>query len=77
MPSGLLPDLFVYPPPDCFGGPCRRPTHPIHPSAGGSKTRPIRGWGPDCEVIEPEELRRQIAEDMRKAAEVYTRKGST
>jgi proteasome accessory factor B len=34
----------------------------------------IRGWGPDCEVIEPEALRRQIAEDMRAAAEVY-RKG--
>jgi len=34
----------------------------------------IRGWGPDCEVIEPEELRKQIAVDMQKAAEVY-RKG--
>ncbi len=33
----------------------------------------IRGWGPDCEVIEPEDLRRQIAEDMKKAAEVYGR----
>ncbi len=31
----------------------------------------IRGWGPDCEVLEPEGLRKQIAEDMRKAAEVY------
>jgi proteasome accessory factor B len=33
----------------------------------------IRGWGPDCEVLEPEALRRQIAEDMKKAAEVYGR----
>jgi len=31
----------------------------------------IRGWGPDCEVIAPEELRREIAEEMRRAAEVY------
>lgn len=31
----------------------------------------IRGWGPDCEVLAPEDLRRQIAEDMRKAAEGY------
>jgi proteasome accessory factor B len=33
----------------------------------------IRGWGPDCEVIAPEDLRRQIAGDMKKAAEVYGR----
>ena len=31
----------------------------------------IRGWGPDCEVLKPDELRQQIAEDMRKAVEVY------
>ena len=31
----------------------------------------IRGWGPDCEVLEPEELRQVIAEDMIAAAEVY------
>ena len=31
----------------------------------------IRGWGPDCEVLEPEELRGRIAGDMRKAAAVY------
>lgn len=31
----------------------------------------IRGWGPDCEVIDPADLREQIAEDMKRAAEVY------
>jgi predicted DNA-binding transcriptional regulator YafY len=31
----------------------------------------IRGWGPDVEVIEPPDLRRQIAEDVRRAAELY------
>ena len=31
----------------------------------------IRGWGPDCEALAPEGLRRQIAEDMKAAAEVY------
>jgi len=31
----------------------------------------IRGWGPDCEVLEPRWLRWQIAEEMRQEAEVY------
>lgn len=31
----------------------------------------IRGWGPDCEVLAPEELRREVAEEMRMAVEVY------
>jgi predicted DNA-binding transcriptional regulator YafY len=31
----------------------------------------IRGWGPDCEVPAPEGLRKQIAEKMRRAGEVY------
>ncbi len=31
----------------------------------------IRGWGPDCEVLAPEGLRREVAEEMRRAAEVY------
>ncbi len=31
----------------------------------------IRGWGPDCEVLEPQWLREQIAEELRRAAEVY------
>jgi len=31
----------------------------------------IRGWGPDCEVLEPETLREEIAEEMRRAAGIY------
>jgi len=31
----------------------------------------IRGWGPDCEVLAPEWLREEIAEEMRRAAGVY------
>jgi len=31
----------------------------------------IRGWGSDCEVLAPPELRREVAEEMRRAAEVY------
>ncbi len=31
----------------------------------------IRQWGPDCEVLEPESLRREIAEEMRQAARLY------
>lgn len=31
----------------------------------------IRGWGPDVEVLAPEELRTRIAEDLRRAARVY------
>ena len=31
----------------------------------------IRGWGPDCEVLAPEGLRGEIAEEMRRAARVY------
>ncbi|TAK33667.1 MAG: WYL domain-containing protein [Chloroflexota bacterium] len=31
----------------------------------------IRGWGPEVEVVAPSGLREQIAEDMRRAAEVY------
>lgn len=31
----------------------------------------IRGWGPDCEVLEPPELRKMIAQDMRRAAGLY------
>ena len=33
----------------------------------------IRGWGPDCEVLAPQWLREEIAEEMRRAAEVYGR----
>ena len=31
----------------------------------------IRGWGADCEVLEPEDLRREIAGEMRRAGAVY------
>jgi predicted DNA-binding transcriptional regulator YafY len=31
----------------------------------------IRGWGPDCEVLAPQELRKQVAAEMRRAAEMY------
>jgi proteasome accessory factor B len=31
----------------------------------------IRGWGPDCEVLSPPDLRQRIAADMGRAAAVY------
>lgn len=31
----------------------------------------IRGWGADCEVLEPEDLRQVIAEDMIAAGKIY------
>jgi len=31
----------------------------------------IRGWGPDCEVLEPEALRDKIIEDLRRSARMY------
>ncbi len=31
----------------------------------------IRGWGPDCEVLEPLELREKIIEDIRRSARTY------
>jgi CRISPR-associated endonuclease/helicase Cas3 len=31
----------------------------------------IRGWGPDCEVIEPQSLRAKIIEDIRRSARMY------
>lgn len=34
----------------------------------------IRGWGPECEVLEPEDLRREIAADMIAAGEMYESK---
>lgn len=32
----------------------------------------IRGWGPDCEVLEPEWLRVEIADEMRQTAMMYS-----
>ena len=34
----------------------------------------IRGWGPECEVLEPDDLRREIAADMIAAGEMYESK---
>ena len=31
----------------------------------------IRGWGPECEVLAPEELRREMAADMKAAEALY------
>ncbi len=31
----------------------------------------IRQWGADCEVLGPTELRAEIAEEIRRAAEMY------
>jgi len=31
----------------------------------------IRGWGADCEVLAPEQLRRQIGEELNRLAEMY------
>ncbi len=31
----------------------------------------IRAWGPECEVLGPEELRREIGEEMKAATELY------
>ncbi len=36
----------------------------------------IRGWGADCEVIEPEELRQVIAKDMIAAGRMYEKEKS-
>lgn len=31
----------------------------------------IRGWGPDCEVLEPQDLRDKMIEDIRRSARTY------
>jgi len=51
---------------DCDDGGCILRVWVAHPL----EMKPwIRGWGPDCEVLSPEWLRREIAEEMRRAAE--------
>ncbi len=35
----------------------------------------IRAWGPECEVLSPEELRREIGEEMKAARELYADNG--
>jgi predicted DNA-binding transcriptional regulator YafY len=53
---------------DCDDGSCILRVWVAHPL----EVKPwIRGWGPDCEVLSPEWLRREIAEEMCRAAEVY------
>ena len=55
---------------DCEGGGCILRVQVAHTL----EMKPwIRGWGPDCEVLAPEELRREIAEELRRATEVYRR----
>jgi len=49
-------------------GGCRLTVRVAHPL----EMQPwIRGWGAECEVLAPAWLREAIAEDMRRAAEVY------
>ncbi|MBL7066002.1 MAG: WYL domain-containing transcriptional regulator [Anaerolineae bacterium] len=53
---------------DCDDGGCTLRLWVAHPL----EMKPfIRGWGEHCEVLSPEWLRREIAEEMRRAAEVY------
>ena len=52
---------------DCADGGCILRVQVPHPL----EMKPwIRGWGPECEVLAPKELREEIAEEMRRAAEV-------
>lgn len=32
----------------------------------------IRGWGPDCEVLEPQHLRDKVIEDIKRSARMYS-----
>lgn len=53
---------------DCDDGGCVLHVWVAHPM----EMKPfIRGWGPDCEVLEPEWLRGEIAEEMARAANAY------
>ena len=53
---------------ECDDGGCILRVRVAHPL----EMKPwIRGWGADCEVLSPEWLRREISEEMRRAAEVY------
>ena len=37
----------------------------------------IRGWGADCEVLAPQELRQQLEEEVRRAVQMYASSGAT
>jgi predicted DNA-binding transcriptional regulator YafY len=53
---------------ECADGGCELSVRVAHPL----EMKPwIRGWGPDCEVLAPAGLRAEVAEEMRRAAEVY------
>lgn len=53
---------------DCDDGGCRLRVWVAHPL----EMKPfIRGWGPDCRVESPAWLRAEIAEELRRAAEMY------
>jgi predicted DNA-binding transcriptional regulator YafY len=53
---------------DCEGGGCIMRVQVAHTL----EMQPwIRSWGAECEVLEPESLRKEVAEEMRRAAEVY------
>jgi predicted DNA-binding transcriptional regulator YafY len=55
---------------DCQDGGCILRVEVPHPV----EMKPwIRSWGPDCEVLAPEALRQEVAEEMRRAAETYRR----
>jgi CRISPR-associated endonuclease/helicase Cas3 len=58
------------------------PTQQIHDTAEGCEMTLsigdaleienwIRGWGPDCEVLEPQDLRDKMIEDIRRSARTY------
>jgi predicted DNA-binding transcriptional regulator YafY len=55
-------------PEECDDGGCILRVWVAHPL----EMKPfIRGWGPDCEVLAPDWLRHEIAEEMRRAAKLY------
>jgi len=53
---------------DCDDGGCIVRFRVAHP---GEMRSWILGWGPDCEVLAPESLRRSVADALRRAAALY------
>jgi predicted DNA-binding transcriptional regulator YafY len=52
----------------CADGGCLLTVQVAHPL----EMKPwIRGWGPDCEVLAPPDLRAEVAAEMRQAADNY------
>ncbi len=54
---------------ECDDGGCIVRFRVAHP---GEMKSWILGWGPDCEVLAPEDLRASVAENLRKAAALYS-----